>query len=145
VTCPPAIIQRYADYDRAFSNRDVAALERIETPDFRDTDPDGTRRNLKEANQNQQRFFAMVTTMKLTSSVQCEKLDATTYATIATMTLDALFSPPRSHPRHLHQVYINHDRWELLGDKWRLASQTTVKLDATYDGQRIHLTLPATP
>lgn len=144
-TCTPAIIQRYTQYDLAFSNRDVPALERIEIPDFLDTDPDGSRRNLKEASANQRRFFATVTTMKLTSTVKCQKVGTTTYYAVAAMTLNALFSQPHSHPKHLHQVYVNHDVWQQLDGKWRLASQTTVKLDGTYDGQTIHLTLPATP
>jgi hypothetical protein len=142
--CPPAIIERYAQYDRAFSNRDVPALEQIETPNFLDTDPDGTRRGLKAASENQARFFAMVKTMKLTSAVQCQKLSDTSYQAIATVTLNALFSPPHGHASHLHQVYVNHDRWTNIDGKWRLASQTTVKLDGSYDGQTIHLTLPAT-
>lgn len=141
IACPPAIVQQYAAYDAAFSRRDVAALQRIETADFRDTDPDGTRRDLKGASQNQRNFFALVKTMRLSSSVQCRRLDDDTYSTIATMSLSAVYVPPHSHPHQLQQIYINHDVWRRVNGHWRLASQTTVQLDGADNGKPIHLRL----
>lgn len=138
IDCPPAIVLRYAAYDEAFSGRDAAALQAIETPDFRDTDPDGTVRELKGATKNQGRFFAMVNSMTLTSKVKCARVAEDRAEAWATMTMDAVYTPPGTRPRKLHQVYVNHDVWEKIDDQWRLASQTTTKLDGTDDGKEIH-------
>ena len=139
--CLETVLSQYARYDAAFSRRDERALAVIETSDFIDTDPDGTRRNAAQAAENQLRFFSIAEHLNLRSTVQCESPHDGEMHTVARMSLDGAYTPPNSHRHDFSEVYINHDVWRNVNGTWRLASQTTVRLDGVDDGRPVHLIL----
>jgi hypothetical protein len=139
--CPAALVAQYEAYDMAFSHRDVVKLESIETSDFRDTDPDGSVRNLMDASENQRRFFAIGEDLHLRSSVRCDASSGGSVKTVATMSIDGKFTGRDERVHSFNQIYINHDVWRNVNGTWRLAAQTTVALDGVWDGKPVHLRL----